>query len=103
MTLTFEQARDIVANNAPGRDRDEFMVATWGWGNDDYFTIPSGHRVTVYGPASPEEAELLSNDDAPVNLVDRNTGEFTLVPGLFGALPYSDMVKVGYGDPEDDE
>jgi hypothetical protein len=105
MTLDFDDARAIVAANAPGHADPEFVVATWGWGNDDCFTIPSGPRIQVYGPESLEEA--LANDlvvdDAPTNLVDRTSGAFSLVPGLLGELPYPDMVPVGGENPFDED
>lgn len=98
--ITFEQARQIVADNRagsfpPGAD---FQVATWGWENEDKYLIVSGAYASVYPPRNEEDEKYITPENGPVVTVDKSTGEYEEHWGSdeFG-LPFSlpDSTPIG--------
>lgn len=82
--ITFEEARQIVADNrsADYPPAADFQVATWGWENADEYQLVSGPYAMVYPARNSADREWLEDSDGPFVTVNRVTGEYVEHRGL---------------------
>jgi hypothetical protein len=76
--ITFEQARQIVADHRAAEYPPEadFQVATWGWENNEEFQLTSGPYPMVYGIRNDDDLKWLIPEDGPFVTVNKVTGEY---------------------------
>ncbi|QFG04479.1 hypothetical protein SEA_JEEVES_3 [Mycobacterium phage Jeeves] len=96
--ITFEEARDIVADNRASAYplEADFQVAPWGWENEEFYQVLAGSYAEVYGRRNAADDEFIYVDDGPFITVNKTTGEYIetwgldeegLPPMLPGAVP----------------
>ncbi|RYF58507.1 MAG: hypothetical protein EOO27_12365 [Comamonadaceae bacterium] len=90
MTLTFDDARAIVAGNPPDRRVGKFMVADYGYDDGRTFRLVCGAREYLVGGD-----QAFNMFDAPVPLVDKDTGHLEWTTWLPGDPRFDRMKPVG--------
>lgn len=68
MSITFERARELVAEDLAGVD--DVVIAEFGQENDDFYRVFAGPSVIFDDDADPAQIPM----DVPVTLVDKETG-----------------------------
>lgn len=93
---TFEEAQDIVVEQINDRylPEDEFQLAPWGWETDEWWIVSAGSRVSLYGAQTPEDRDLIRDDDAPITVVNKLTGEY-VEHYTYGEDPFPDRTPIG--------
>lgn len=77
--ITFDQARDIVAEHRSSSYPPEadYQVATWGWENSTEYLVVSGAYAMVYPARSGADREWLEDADGPYTTVNKVTGDYS--------------------------
>lgn len=84
--MTFDQARDLVGGNSEVREIypfDNFVVADYGWEDDEKFLVVAGTRMDVTGEGNFDDMTM----DPPSVFVYKKDGEVVL---KFGLRPLND-------------
>lgn len=90
--ITFDEARSIV--ELAVRDQypaDDFLVAEFGYENDDVFVIIAGTNFDVTGVGDPGTMTI----NSPARLVDKDSGELTQVFVTLNTEPAENLREIG--------